>query len=191
MCLTVCLSVSREEQDRGVPLRELWLLRVGVGAGSQGWAQGAGRSRTWFVPPHSLIPPTSWPLFTSWGCCPTSSPRWMSVTMRMITKALSSGSCQCHRDPIPWVMLSLPPHPATLWECHCHPQLCGQYCHCSLGHYASGPHPVNELTVAPHWGGSDSIVSPCGWCCLCPGPTGVMSLWFFRPWGTLTLSSNP
>lgn len=41
MCLTVCLSVSREEQDRGVPLCELWLLRVGVGAGSQGWAHGA------------------------------------------------------------------------------------------------------------------------------------------------------
>lgn len=35
-------------------------------------------------------------------------------------KALSSGSCQCHRDPTPWVMLSLPPPhppPPTLWEC--------------------------------------------------------------------------
>lgn len=39
-----------------------------------------------------------------------------------------------------------------------------------LGHDAFGPHSVNDLIIDPHSVGSDVIVSPYGWYCLCPQP---------------------
>lgn len=78
-------------------------------------------------------------------------------------KALSSGSCQCHRDPTLWVILSLPlPLPPNPVGMSLSPLILWVVLLLFPWGMMHLVHTLNNLIIAPYSVGSDVIVLPYG-----------------------------